>query len=233
MSKVYEALKRAQEERSSVVPRAAENGNATVSPEASTATLMGPAVVEKPPASTKPVDTETWIQDSADTVVTPVITVKVAAQPSGGAGSPTTGTKEHVAIPLQPEHRLPRPAAGRDPRTGQFLRFEDLLKSCAKPSWIQKRSLLAACASICGWPLTIPLAKPFTTQPANFIKSRNFRRTPSATSFQKFNAAGPPMWTCSFAPEANNAFLIFCCGSALSRNLYLCPNAGQTLASLI
>jgi len=147
MSKVYEALKRAQEERSSVVPRAAENGNATVGPEASTATLMGPAVVEKPPASTKPVDTETWIQDSADTVVTPVITVKVAAQPSGGAGSPTTGTKEHVAIPLQPEHRLPRPAAGRDPRTGQFLRFEDLLKSCVKPSWILDPKTVAFCES--------------------------------------------------------------------------------------
>jgi capsular exopolysaccharide synthesis family protein len=41
-----------------------------------------------------------------------------------------------LAAPGSGERRLHTPPAGRDPRTGQFLRFEDLLKSCAEPTWL-------------------------------------------------------------------------------------------------
>jgi capsular exopolysaccharide synthesis family protein len=44
-------------------------------------------------------------------------------------------TPHKLPVPAS-EHRSHTPAAGRDPRTGQFLRFEDLLKSCAEPSWV-------------------------------------------------------------------------------------------------
>jgi len=49
------------------------------------------------------------------------------------------------APPVLSEHRPHTPAAGRDPRTGQFLRFEDLLKCCAKPAWVLDPRTVAFC----------------------------------------------------------------------------------------
>jgi capsular exopolysaccharide synthesis family protein len=47
------------------------------------------------------------------------------------------------ALSLPSEHRPHIPVAGRDPRTGQFLRFEDLLKCCARPTWVLDPRIVA------------------------------------------------------------------------------------------
>src|SRR5260370_42685103 len=39
------------------------------------------------------------------------------------------------------------PAGNRDLKTGQFLRFEDLLKNCAKPAWVLDPRSVVFCAS--------------------------------------------------------------------------------------
>jgi len=143
MSKVHEALKRAQEERTLTSPRGAENGNDTIISEAST-TALGPVLADKASAAlATPIKTE----DSIDTIAGPLVTVKVTAQSTDAGISPTIRPEEPTAIALQPGHRLPKPAAGRDPRTGQFLRFEDLLKSCAKPAWVLDPRIVAFCES--------------------------------------------------------------------------------------
>jgi len=105
MSKVHEALKRAQEERSLVVPKV-KNENGTHGVEAPSAIVI--------PAPTSPVDLTKAPASIAPTFASAVI-----------------------------EHQPHASAVGRDPKTGQFLRFEDLLNSCAEPAWIlDPRSVL-------------------------------------------------------------------------------------------
>jgi protein-tyrosine kinase len=95
MSKIHEALKRAQEERSSAALEvAASNGVANA----------------------------------------PAVAI---------ANAPAVAIANAPALPLPSEHRPHTSAGGRDPRTGQFLRFEDLLKCCAKPSWALDPSTIA------------------------------------------------------------------------------------------
>jgi protein-tyrosine kinase len=98
MSKVYEALKRAQEERSSA-PKQVKHEKPVLEIEASQAVI-----------------------------------IPVPSSPIGLTGAPIS-TVAASAPPL-PELLPQAPAAGRDPKTGQFLRFEDLLKSCVKPTWV-------------------------------------------------------------------------------------------------
>ena len=98
MSKVYEALRRAQEERSSAAKQV-ENARPGI--------------------------------DAA-----PVITVPALPGLTVLSGSSVSSLPLPTAALIEP---LPQPQShpiGRDPRTGQFLRFEDLLQNCSKPSWI-------------------------------------------------------------------------------------------------
>jgi capsular exopolysaccharide synthesis family protein len=125
MSKVHEALKRAQEERSSA-PRQIES-------------LQNAASAEIP--------TSIFVSTSEDEerVAIPVLNSSVHKELTAAHGLPGVDTasrtdasviaKPKILIP-PPERRPHTPAAGRDPRTGQFLRFEDLLKSCAEPAWV-------------------------------------------------------------------------------------------------
>jgi capsular exopolysaccharide synthesis family protein len=57
----------------------------------------------------------------------------------------TTGPVGVVAPAV--ESRPPDSAFGRDPRTGQFLRFEDLLRSCSKPAWVLDLRTVVFCGS--------------------------------------------------------------------------------------
>lgn len=138
MSKVHEALKRAQEERFSAAPRATETGivNGT---EATAAILVQAA--EKPEASSA-----TSIPQAGESVVAPTATSITLEGKSGQTeAAPIPVTKAPPALHLPLDSRPHTPAAGRDPRTGQFLRFEDLLKSCAKPAWVLDPRTVAFC----------------------------------------------------------------------------------------
>jgi protein-tyrosine kinase len=109
MSKVHEALKRAQEERSLVATQV-ENQNCTHG-------------IKAPSAIVTPVPPSPIVLTSASVLIAPVF------------------------APPALEHRPQAPAVGRDPRTGQFLRFEDLLKSCAKPAWVLDPRTVVFCGS--------------------------------------------------------------------------------------
>lgn len=109
MSKVHEALKRAQEERS-VVAQRPQNESATHGIEVPSAIVI--------PASPSPSALAGAAVSVAPTLVTPVV-----------------------------EHPPYASAVGRDPRTGQFLRFADLLRSCAKPAWVLDPQKVVFCES--------------------------------------------------------------------------------------
>jgi capsular exopolysaccharide synthesis family protein len=114
MSKVHEALKRAQEEWSSA-SQAVGGGSRQYNGKANaTIAAVAPEVGGSESARVN-LQPQSMPADSA-LPVTAVSKVPLVASPS--------------------EHRPHTPAAGRDPRTGQFLRFEDLLKSCANPTWV-------------------------------------------------------------------------------------------------
>jgi capsular exopolysaccharide synthesis family protein len=135
MSKVHEALKRAEEERSSAALQVAENVNSTAGAEA-TAILVASPVDQKLSAVRSFSPAEQAVRD--DVAVNgdaPLIIVRPACARAEVPAAQITIAKA-PALPLPPEHRPHTPAAGRDPRTGQFLRFEDLLKNCAKPAWV-------------------------------------------------------------------------------------------------
>jgi protein-tyrosine kinase len=135
MSKVHEALKRAQEERSSVALQVTENVSNT-SAEATATIFVTPAVDPRPsdvtlsPTSEKAVRGYAVIMGGAGSIAPNAAPARAEApiSPVASAKAPT--------LPVLSEHRPHTPAAGRDPRTGQFLRFEDLLKCCAKPVWV-------------------------------------------------------------------------------------------------
>jgi capsular exopolysaccharide synthesis family protein len=137
MSKVHEALKRAQEERLSEALHVAETDivNGT---EAPSTVLLQPAV--KPEASA----TTSLPQAEQSVVASTATSITLEAKSGRTEAAPIPVTKAPgLHLPL--DSRPHTPAAGRDPRTGQFLRFEDLLKSCAKPAWVLDPRTVAFC----------------------------------------------------------------------------------------
>ena len=98
MSKVYDALKRAQEERALTAKQ--DQREQTV------------------PASEAPV----------------AVAIPAPVRPSVVTAAPVSNAP--VAVPLISEYMANTSGVGRDMKTGQFLRFEDLLKTCAKPAWL-------------------------------------------------------------------------------------------------
>lgn len=130
MSKVHEALKRAEEERANQ-PRNADlvSGSDNGTAHSSSSDL-------KTSEKSHQLDAIKKAQASA-----PNQTEFVTEQPSGNGANPNVAAVEPVPLPgpsmrLVGDHRPVGPMAGRDPRTGQFLRFEDLLKSCTAPIWV-------------------------------------------------------------------------------------------------
>jgi protein-tyrosine kinase len=100
MSKVHQALKRAEEERA--LSLQAEKKNDTEPTDASLATTV--------PALTRPVDSTSPPAVTFPNSVTPIV-----------------------------ERRPHSSEAGREPKSEQRLRFEQLVKHCAKPSWALDR----------------------------------------------------------------------------------------------
>jgi len=147
MSKVHEALKRAQEERSSPTLQVAENDGAD-NAEATRACFVAPPIDQKLPAiESFSQDEQTAREESAAVMhSSPSVTVNPARARPEVPTTPVTIAKAPTP-PVLSEHRPHTPAAGRDPRTGQFLRFEDLLKCCAKPAWVLDPRAVAFCES--------------------------------------------------------------------------------------
>lgn len=124
MSKVHEALKRAQEERA--CPTLEGSEQRLPAPE-----VRAPQIEE--------ISLETVSQPTLPKVAVPAS----EEPPTAHEADPKRTDRPKIpavlkvpALPLSAEHRPHAPLAGRDPRTGQFLRFEDLLKSCAEPAWV-------------------------------------------------------------------------------------------------
>lgn len=141
MSKVHEALKRAQEERSSAALQVAENVNSKGG-EATGAILATPTVDQGLSGATHSSPSESASLGDAVTMGSEGSIALSAAAPM-----PPVAAAKAPAPPMLSEHRPRTPAAGRDPRTGQFLRFEDLLKCCAKPAWVLDPRTVAFCES--------------------------------------------------------------------------------------
>jgi protein-tyrosine kinase len=147
MSKVHEALKRAQEERSSVALQV-ENVSSTAA-EATATILITAAVAQGPSDATHSSSSPSEKVVREDAVITGGTgSIAVNAVPvRSEAPMPSVASVKAPAPPVLSEHRPHTPAAGRDPRTGQFLRFEDLLKCCAKPAWVLDPRTVAFCES--------------------------------------------------------------------------------------
>jgi protein-tyrosine kinase len=147
MSKVHEALKRAEEERCSAAPQVADNMNGAASAEATATIFVAPAVDQKFAAVTGSSPVERTLGSDVDVMGdTPSTTARLTPP---GAELPTAPISIAKApkLPSPVEHRPHTPPAGRDPRTGQFLRFEDLLKSCAKPAWVLDPKTVQFCGA--------------------------------------------------------------------------------------
>jgi capsular exopolysaccharide synthesis family protein len=127
MSKLHQALKKAEEERALILQAEKQND-----PEW-TDTASPPAVSS--------------LMDPADRTSAPHVTFA-----------------NSVANPV--ERRPPDSAASRDPKSQQRLRFEQLLKHCAKPSWVLDRHALLFSES----GVTISGAEQFRT-----LRSRLYR----------------------------------------------------------
>ena len=133
MSKVHEALKRAQEERSSEdlqAPESLNNAGPAAMPEP---IHIGPGQDEKPCARANSASNR--LPANKDLTVEPISAGASRVRVDAPTISSATIAKA-IAPPLAADRRPHTPAVGRDPRTGQFLRFEDLLKSCAEPAWV-------------------------------------------------------------------------------------------------
>jgi capsular exopolysaccharide synthesis family protein len=146
MSKVHEALKRAQEERSSAALQVAETAT-TNSVEATSTILEIPAVDPGPSDVTHSSPSEKRVLGDAVVTSGACSIVVTAAPVRSEASMPSVPSAKAPMPPVLSEHRPHAPAAGRDPRTGQFLRFEDLLKCCAKPAWVLDPRTVAFCES--------------------------------------------------------------------------------------
>ena len=137
MSKVHEALKRAQEERSSATQQIAVNPIDTGIPETAAAhaeerELAAHRGSPEEPGRGKNVEVFGGVSANGRTnneiAMPPIVAAKTVL------AAPPTERRPHA------------PAPGRDPRTGQFLRFEDLLKNCSKPTWVLDPRTVAFCA---------------------------------------------------------------------------------------
>ena len=128
MSKVHEALKRAQEEQSLSLEAPAAGGrkqNPDVRSGGSDLSTNIPVSIGERPSADPVRHIET--QTSSETCRT------AAATEAESTHEGMTSASVALQAPI---YRPAASAAGRDPRTGQFLRFEELLKHCAKPAWV-------------------------------------------------------------------------------------------------
>jgi capsular exopolysaccharide synthesis family protein len=132
MSKVHEALKRAEEERSSATLHVGESLHKVATTEVSAPILMpNPEDEDRSP---KAISNGLGHQELTAVRELPTIDIAPARGREDAPLNPPSPAAKIVIPP--PERRLHTPATGRDPRTGQFLRFEDLLKNCAEPAWV-------------------------------------------------------------------------------------------------
>jgi len=136
MSKVHEALKRAQEERSlSTQQGESDNGvheRDSAPPGSSAVRSLAVQQVESANGSHN--------GTGPRGIVTPG---PASAEFPSGLATETAQTYP----PPGTERRLHTPVIGRDPKTGQFLRFEDLLRTCAKPAWTLDPGAIVFCES--------------------------------------------------------------------------------------
>jgi capsular exopolysaccharide synthesis family protein len=138
MSKVHEALKRAQEERSSLTQQVDGTGAA----EAPATTFATPAEERQVAAKTNGFPEERRAAENLE-VRTDAPASKASAYNEIATPPITLAHTPPPSVPAEPRPHVP--AVGRDPRTGQFLRFEDLLRSCSKPAWVLNARLVAFC----------------------------------------------------------------------------------------
>ena len=138
MSKVHEALKRAMEERSQPPQPTVESLPVTQVAEASV-----PFAAESAPAPQNSVFADAFPRLSIPVNRTAIL----PGRPDEASPDDRVPTVElPVSKPPVVPDRLPQPTvAGCDPRTGQFLRFEDLVKSCAAPAWVLDPRSVAFC----------------------------------------------------------------------------------------
>jgi capsular exopolysaccharide synthesis family protein len=142
MSKIHEALKRAQEERSSATLHVAVNANDTGAAEATATTFIAPAAEQQFAAKTNGFPEDRRGAENLE------VRTDAAARKASAYNEIATPPIEiaQTPSPSVPAERRPHaPAVGKDPRTGQFLRFEDLLKSCSRPAWVLDPRLVAFC----------------------------------------------------------------------------------------
>jgi capsular exopolysaccharide synthesis family protein len=145
MSKVHEALRRAQEERSvgaqvdekqnqvcteSVPPGSSSNPLKNLS--SGGATLRTSSEAERIGSNGHSRSLGANQLETAFSAQTSAIGTEIA---EGSA---------HLR-PVQSQ--LPTATVGRDPKTGQFLRFEDLLRTCAQPAWVLDPMKVLFCES--------------------------------------------------------------------------------------
>jgi capsular exopolysaccharide synthesis family protein len=134
MSKVHEALKRAQEERTLPALQVAES-DGVPDVEAPAAVFVAP-VSQKIPTIARSSPAEQPVREDAVAMSSSLPSTTNPARARPEVPTASAAIAKAPALPLPSEHRPHTPAAGRDPRTGQFLRFEDLLKCCARPAWV-------------------------------------------------------------------------------------------------
>lgn len=140
MSKVHEALKRAEEERASQ----ARSGEATSGNGADAAaheTKFDVAMNDERSQKTafelaQNLPNSELINERANGHGTKLsVTV---TEPARAVSHSTKPVSDHRPLASMP---------GRDPRTGQFLRFEDLLKSCTAPVWVHDPKTIVFCGA--------------------------------------------------------------------------------------
>jgi len=131
--RVHEALKRAEEERSSTL-QVAERTNSSA--EASATVVIVPAGDGRPCAVANSFPTEQLGRNDVAVMCEWSASTVTPVPARAEVPSPPITIPKASTLPVPSDHRPHTPAIGRDPRTGQFLRFEDLLKNCAKPAWV-------------------------------------------------------------------------------------------------
>ena len=132
MSKVHEALKRAQEERQGATAEVGSDVPITIvepkpdTPVSATRIVPGPTPISEDyvETATESLEPETSLLNDPRTSARTASAAVVATLPAGAV--PQKASSHHVITA----------APGRDLRTGQFLRFEDLVNNCAKPAWV-------------------------------------------------------------------------------------------------
>ena len=144
MSKVYEALKRAREERE-LAARDGDDAGGLREVEVTSAVMIdatGP-VGTRSAASRVSVSTEDHQIEK-----TPLAASSLAVEVESASfidGTSTIAPK--ITAPAPDDHKPQSSDVGRDPKTGQFLRFEDLLRACPKPTWVLDPKTVVFCES--------------------------------------------------------------------------------------